>query len=399
MQDGYRPLDVGAVSAAGSKGLVDVCILEILSDTTRSRTLTQRQIGERLEEGYGIRIDRKTLRRHLSSLSAGVAGVRCREERRGGAAVLTDFWMERDTPFDESEIAVLIYGVIFSRHMPRRCKKDLVRKLESLSPSGYSRDLASYISEDSGMEDDHSELFWNVEALSRAIAERRKVSFRYSQYRFDGTVEVSDRVCTVSPFGIGERDGDLYLVGALNGVSGDSTERFIEHLGGVIEAIESGEARMDVFRLDRIRGVEELEEAREPLGRPGSLRLRGVRGDAMNVWEYARENPTLSPGHAVRARLRLADCGEDDLSDAIDFFGRGSVRIEPEGPRRDGGRGPYVASVRASIGAVREFAMRKARCVEVLEPESLRNELVETYRAALGRMLPPDPPGAEGEGE
>ena len=103
--------------------------------------------------------------------------------------------------------------------------------------------------------------------------------------------------------------------------------------------------------------------------------------------EYIRENPTLASGHTVRAKFRLTEGERCTISDAIDHFGKGNVRVQCE--NSDAAlREPksYIVSLRVNDGALRDFALRNTPDVEVLKPESLREEIREAYRKALGLL-------------
>ena len=52
-------------SRKAPKGLMDICILDIIGEATEERPVTQEQIRWRLEDEYGIKADRKSVRRHL----------------------------------------------------------------------------------------------------------------------------------------------------------------------------------------------------------------------------------------------------------------------------------------------------------------------------------------------
>lgn len=369
------------------KSLKDMCILDILDGATEDRPLTQEEIRQRLADDYGIVVDRKTLHRRLELLMGSVESLRCREEARDGTdGVKTDFWMEREPLFEDSEARALTYLVIFSRHIPSRIKKGLVEKLESVSGGGLHRELRSYVVGDGGKAKDYNELFLNIDLLSEAIAAKRKVAFRYKVYGADKKLRAEEHTITVSPFSIGVSDGDFYLLATTNGVKDDSPGRMIAHFQDVLDAMEAGEARLDTYRLDRMSGVEVLEEARERLDDPDALHLAGAdgRGDRLDVREHLRENPFLLPGHRVRAEFLLMEGPQCTIGDVIDRFGE-HVSVACETPTEHGVSATYRVALSTNLEGLRRFALLNPASVEVVRPESLRHELHDAFAAAAER--------------
>lgn len=114
-------------------------ILEILQRyTDENHRLSQREIGEILEREYGVRADRKTVKRNLTDLiEAGYDleySESIRKNREGEEEILlTDWYLNRT--FTDSELRLLIDGLLFSKHIPYSQCRDLVKKLEGLGRS------------------------------------------------------------------------------------------------------------------------------------------------------------------------------------------------------------------------------------------------------------------------
>lgn len=372
------------------RGMIGVCILDIIKDATEICPVSQDKIRDLLESSYGIKADRKTVHRYLEDIVESVGGVRYAERTRvvkgQKKSMMTDFWFEADDEFEEAELRALIYTVIFAKHIPTAIKKDLVRKLEDLSSTDLHRKMGNYILEDENTIGDYNGLFWNIEILSEAIEDQRQVSFQYTYYEADRKIHVSERTLTVTPLGIAVREDDFYLLATVNGAKNDGIEDMKAHFEAVIEAIRAGEVRVDTFRIDRIYGVALLGESNDRLDDPDALRLRGANRGQLDVQEYIRENPSLKSGHSVRAKLRLTEGQQCTISDVIDHFGKANVWVFAENASGKRGSGPFVISVRANDGAIRDFVLRNAPCIEVIKPDNLRDELNDIYRTALERM-------------
>ena len=96
-------------------------ILQKYSDF--NHPLTQDEIVEILDRDYGISIERKAVSRNLSLLKE--AGIEI-ESRRAGNYLET-------REFEDSELKLLIDGVLCSQHINPRQSSDLIEKLCKLS--------------------------------------------------------------------------------------------------------------------------------------------------------------------------------------------------------------------------------------------------------------------------
>lgn len=372
------------------KSLKDVCILDILDGTTEERPLTQEEIRQRLADRYGIEVDRKTLHRRLELLMGSVEGLRCTERAREGTdGAKTDFWIEREPLFDDSELRALVYLVIFSRHMPSSIKRSMVERLESLSDGSMHREMRNYLMQSDRGTKDYNELFLNIDLLSEAIAAKKKVSFNYASYGADKKLRIDERIITVSPLAIGASDGDFYLLATTNAILYDSNvERFISHFQDVLDAMKTHEVHVDTYRLDRMKAVEILDEGWERLGCPGALRLPGAdgRSDRFDVQEHLYENPGLMPGHSAYAEFILTESPRCTVSDVIDNFGKEGVYVTRETTAKHSTPGTYRVTLHTNVEGLRRFALLNAASIEVIKPEALREELHVTYTAAAQRM-------------
>lgn len=371
------------------KSLKDVCILDILDGTTQDRPLTQEEIRQRLADRYGIEVDRKTLHRRLELLMGSVEGLRCTEGAREGTdGVKTDFWIERTPLFDDSELRALVYLVIFSRHIPSSVKRSMVERLEHLSGGDLHREMRSYLVQSDRGAKDYSELFLNIDLLSEAIAAKKKVSFNYSSYGADKKLRIDERVITASPLGIGASDGDFYLLATTNAIQDDNPDRMLAHFQDVVHAMEAHEVHIDTYRLDRMKSVEILDEEREGLDDPDTLRLPGADGrrDRLDALEHLRENPDLMPGHSVYAELVLTEGPRCTVSDVVDHFGRDGVNVVRETTAKRGAPRTYRITLRTNVEGLRRFVQLNAGSVEVIKPEALREKLHATFAAAVSRM-------------
>lgn len=186
-------------------------------------------------------------------------------------------------------------------------------------------------------------MFRVISVLDLAIRSRRKVRVTYGEYHLELKKQLWTPVLGVrkknglldfEPYALMWSNGNYYLVG--------------KHRD------------MMNLRVDRILAAELLEETFElpPDFEPA---------------EYRDRSPVMYPGKRVRVRLR---CKEGMLGVLTDFFG--SVPQYFPGPE-----GMVEATMSIAIGGVKLFALQYAGSVEVLEPESLRQEIAGELERAL----------------
>ena len=187
--------------------------------------------------------------------------------------------------------------------------------------------------------------FEHIEKLDQAIRYKHKVGIRYGQYQLSmksgkwqpELTALGDLPMVVEPYAMMWSNGYYYLV---------------------CKRVKDGGMRN--LRLDRIMEVYSTTEAFEP-------------DKSFDAYEYRDRSPVMYPGTPVLTRLR---CETSLLSTLMDFFG---TTITSYSTPKDGYTEVFV---RASESGTRLFALQYVDRVEVLEPQSLREEIRHTLKAA-----------------
>ena len=167
------------------KKMLIINILDILREySDEDHRLSQKDIADILKKDYCMEADRKSIRRNIMNLidfgyeieytekvrnipvktksdktaSDTVNGEKITEE----SYIWTDFYLVRT--FTNSELRLLIDGLLFSRHVPYSQCRELVQKLEGLS-NNYFKSSVGYISKLPIDRTDNRQLFYNIEIL------------------------------------------------------------------------------------------------------------------------------------------------------------------------------------------------------------------------------------------
>lgn len=341
------------------KRLLILNILNILKQySDENHRLSQREIADILESEYDMAADRKAIRRSLLDLiNCGYQieyseVIRMIPNPKTGqpeeSYIWSDFYLERE--FTDSELRLLIDGLLFSRHIPYSQCKDLVEKLEGLS-NVYFRSRVRHIAKMPEDRTDNKQLFLNIELLDEAISRCRKVSFHYLEYgvdkhlhpkaRPDGTV----REYVISPYQMAAREGKYYLI-----CNYDKYEDISN------------------YRVDRIADIKILDEPIKPFDK-----LRWAGGRPLDLAEYMKEHPYMYSSGNVRVKFRIVRAM---ISDVIDLFSS-DVRFSDEDEN-----GVTVTTTTNEL-AMEQFAKNFAPDVMVLEPESLREKVKSSFEQTL----------------
>ncbi len=313
-------------------------ILEYYSDS--QHPLKQEDIVAYLEKDYGIVVERKAVGRQLSLLKEAYdypnSPIVIASDKRKGT------YIEQRT-FEDSELRMLIDGVLSSRYITASHSKKLIDKLCSLSNKYFRSNVKNVYSVNDWSKTDNYDLFYNIELIDEAIERARRITFDYNKYRADKTMKKT-ATHTVSPYQLILHNQRYYLM--------SYNERF-------------GEIRY--YRLDHITNMQIEED--DPV-----TPLRSLEG-YQNGIDYKELSSALP--YMFTDKIETVEFITDFriIDQVIDWFGT-DVKIEKEG-------GMYKVSVRVSIQAMEYWAMQYLNSVEVISPLSLREKLKTNLKNAM----------------
>lgn len=188
----------------GNKKLALLYILKILEEySDRDHPMTQSDIAEKLEQNYGIVLERKAVSRNLSLLRE--AGYEIESEAKGNYLDYRDF--------DNTELRLMIDGVLSSRYITESQAKNLADRIANLSNKHF-RSHVKHIHLLSNYEKTQNKtVFYTLECIDEAIEKGRQISFDHYRYMFDDSLKLSrpSRV-TVSPIQMVIKNQFYYLI-------------------------------------------------------------------------------------------------------------------------------------------------------------------------------------------
>ncbi len=317
------------------KKLALIRIWQILNEySDYYHPMTQENIAERLEKDFGIVIERKAISRNLSLLKE--AGVEI-ESRRAGSYIDC-------REFEDSELHMLIDGVLSSKHITAKHSKDLIDRLCGLSNKYFRSSVKHIHSVNDWSKTDNQALFYNIELIDTAIEKKKQIHYDYNKYGIDKKLHKSSQQY-VSPYLMILHNQRYYLMA------------YSEYWGNMV-----------FHRLDRITNMTITDKKATPVTSvPGYEKGISFR-------DLSSTMPYMYTDKPERIEF-LADVGIIDQ--IVDWFGN-DVRIMKTDDEHC-----VKVSLTASPTAMEYWALQYLSFVEITSPESLRVRLREALEKGL----------------
>ena len=317
-----------------------LCMLDILRRySDEEHPLNAAQICDYLQ-ARGISAERKAVYSDLGALGDyGYDIVKTSLPRRG--------WFLGEREFEIPEIYLLSDAVRTAKFISAKKTRELIGKLDAMlsEPQARRREKGIYIS---GDKCENEEIYYTIDALSRAVEQKRKVRFQYSVRRLAGReIEHGRKEMLVSPYALTWQDDHYYLIGNYHKYDN------LLHL-----------------RLDRMRGVKITEIPARPFGEVSEYT------DRFDVADYTRRLFGMQGGETCQIELC---CEKGILEQVVDRF---SNRIFIKNVTEN----TFCFSVDAAVSeALVTWIINYGGQIEVVSPDFLREKIKARARAVLAR--------------
>ncbi len=318
-----------------SKKLALIRIWQIFKEySDYNHPLTQEDIANKLENQYGIVIERKAISRNISLLKE--AGVEI-ESRRAGS-----YLESRD--FEDAELHMIIDGILSSKHITAKHSKDLIDRVCGLSNKYFRSSVKHIHSVNDWSKTDNQALFYNIELIDSAIEEGKQIHYDYNKYGIDKKLHKSSQQY-VSPYLMILHNQRYYLMA------------YSEYWGNMV-----------FHRLDRITNMTITDKTATP--------LRSVPGyeKGINYKELSSTMPYMYTDKPEWIEF-LADVSIIDQ--IIDWFGNDVKFV------KDADDTKVKVILKASPNAMEHWAMQYINYVEITSPESLRERIKESLESSV----------------
>ena len=298
--------------------------------------LTQDDIADHLEREYGIVIERKAISRNISLLKEVGVDI---ESRRAGSYI-------ESREFEDSELKLLIDGVLCSRHISPKHSIDLIEKLCGLSNKYFRSHVKNIHSVHEWNKTENKALFFNIEMVDIAIEEGKQLQYDYNKYGIDKKLHKSS-FQRVTPYLLILHNQHYYLM-----------------------AHSTFWKNMVFHRLDKISNMSLCDRPVMP--------LRNVPGYENGI-DYKKLSSRM-PYMYTDAPERIQFLTEEWMADqVIDWFGT-DITIDKIDVSEK-----IQVTLYASPHAMEHWAMQYLNYVEVIAPEHLREKIIDNLNDAQNK--------------
>ena len=311
------------------KKLLNMLILEILEQHTDSdHRLTQLEIVDLLETNYGVPCTRQTVKNNLMLLKDMGYEI----SLQGGVCLMS-------RQFEDAELRMLIDSVLFSRTLSGAQAERLIEKLVGLGNKYFHAKVKHVSHLPKLIHSDNKQVLLNLDVLNDAIEQGRKVSFIYNSYGKDFKLHPKrEEPYIVNPYQMVANQGRYYLL-----CSYDTSNR-LSH-----------------YRLDYMTKLEMLDAKVEPMDQMEDF----VQGYSLS--KHMEEHIYMFSGPSVQVKMRVS---EYMIGALIDWFGKKFRIVQEEADK-------LIVSVACNEKAMKYWALQYGQYAEILEPESLRDQIRE----------------------
>ncbi len=311
-------------------------ILNVLKKYSDEEHILQAtEIQRKIKEIYNVDIDSRTIRRNINLLKYKLDyDISTREENKKG------YYINRnpETDFEPGEIRAIIDNFSYASYIVPAVSKDIIEKCKNMQNIYENQKLKDYKIYANDTKTDNMEVIKNIEDISECIQKSNKIKFEYWKYGIDKKLQkVIVSTPKVSPYAIVYDKQQFYLIG-----------------------IKEGQKEFYHYRLDRIKNLKELDE--KITIKKTERQIRDFDESTVEVFGGKKEEVE-------------ADCAMFLLDAVFDLFGKNVTIIKKD-------EKTFKLILDVNPLGFKMWAMRNIDCVEVIRPESLRNEMKKIIEIA-----------------
>lgn len=259
-------------------------LLKLLNERTdEENTMTINDMIAELDR-YGITAERKSIYDDLEALRQYGLDIETRKSKT------TDYFVTSRL-FELPELKLLVDAVQCSKFVTHKKSNELIKKIESLTSHKQALSLHRQVYVSNRVKTINESIYYNVDRLHAAIAENKKVSFKYFDYdiKKEKVYRKNGDKYTVSPYALSWDDENYYLI-TFSTKYNDFTH----------------------YRVDRMTEINLIDEDRDPL----------PDREHFDIAEYTKKVFNMFSGEEVKVQLQF----DNSLVNAvIDRFGKDIV--------------------------------------------------------------------------
>lgn len=308
-----------------------------LDKTDEQHYLTMPEIISQLEL-YGISAGRKALYEDIEALKAfGLDIVSIKGNASGYYVASRDFELP--------ELKLLADAVSSSRFLTEKKSTELLKKIENLSSVHEAKQIQRQVYVTNRVKAMNECIYLNVDVIHRAIAENKKITFRYFDYNIQKKKTYRDGTRICSPYALAWEDERYYLI-----------------------AYYDKRQTISNFRIDRMESVEIIEE--KAVEKPENF----------IVADYMNSSFSMFSGTTQEVKLRFDN---HLINPVIDRFGK-NITIIADGDSH------FTVRVKVKAEHPEPFfgwLFQFGTMAEIIEPCELRDRYIEMLKSVTEKQI------------
>ena len=312
------------------KGILLECLMIFFKYSDEQNPISIKELTQHLKEDYGHEASRQVLAENMRILeSLGFEIVKCKSR----------YYLVH--PLLPEEVEVICHSIMANNAIPLSHSEELIKRLMNLQSMYFAtnRNLDFHMSNVDKRE--NKEVYLNISQISKAISEKRLISFEYYHYDSDmNLVPYRNKHYYAVPCRTVAKGSRFYLI-AYN----DKYNSFIH------------------YRIDKIKNI----------------KLKGKHHFEVDIdpYEYTRHRLYMQSGDIIDCTFRIS---AQIIDEVFELFGK-EARIENER------KNTYLAYVKAPKDSLIYFACQFVQHVEVIEPLDVREAVKEIIEKAHKKYI------------
>lgn len=304
-------------------------ILNILKKYSDEEHLLQiKDIKEKIKELYDVDIDPRTIRRNINLLKEKFGyDISTYAENKEGYYILRD----PDTDFEPGEIRAIIDQFSYANYITSSIANGIIKKCKNMLNIYENEKFKDYKIIANDTKTDNIEVIKNIEDISKAIYENKKIEFTYWKYELNNGLKIVNvNTIKCSPYAIIYSMQQFYLI-----------------------CLKDGATIMYTYRLDRMKKLNVLDESLSKRVKP------------KEVENYIKTNIAMFGGDNEEIEF---NCNMELLDMVIEQFGKDIILTKVD-------EHTFNAKVNASINGFKFFALRNLENVMIVKPSKLKDQI------------------------
>ena len=304
-------------------------ILNVLKEySDEDHMLSIDDIKEYISDIYEVEIDPRTIRRNINLLKEkfDVDIVTWQENRKGYYLIKNP-----DIDFEPGEIRAIIDTFSYSTFIPKQMAREIIYKCKNMQNVYENEKLKDYKIYSSNSKIENKEIVKNIEDISNAIYNKKKIRFNYYKYELNPTLNsVNTGVRTISPYAIIYQLQEMYVV-----------------------SLKDGKKTLYTYRIDRMKNIEILDEK--------------VNDKITNedIEKFVKSTVSMFGNSSQEIEVI---CDNQLLDNVVDLFGENSIIKKYD-------KDHFKLVTNKDIEGFKRYVLTNLDMIEVIKPVELKKEI------------------------